>query len=159
MNIKYWVSLCFIMPSLILATPELHAESDIGQSIQIYTQLRSFTGRPSWLIVIRDIDNGKNLPYIFDFERGDNFWVVPSFSRNYLVLASTLHFSPSRYNPYGEKKINNFCNLESNGQILRGQSMYIMLKGDLTPNKNTVTCHVSRYSNAPKFDIVSPGKE
>src|SRR3990167_5866017 len=91
---------------------------DFGQTIQIYTQLKSFVGKPSWLLMIRDVDHGQNIPYMYDFEKGDNFWLAFTFGRNYLITASRLVF-----NPYNRKKINNFCGLESEGQIIRGQSL------------------------------------
>lgn len=128
---------CLITGS-VFANPD-----DFGQSIQIYTQLKSFVGKPSWLLIIRDIDHNQNIPYMYDFEKGDNFWLAFTFGRNYLITASRLTF-----NPYNRKKINNFCGLESYGRIIRGQSLYITINGDLTPNTNTFNCSVSRYQNS-----------
>jgi hypothetical protein len=125
-------------------------ENGFGQSIQIYTRLTSFVGKPSWLLIIRDIDNNENLPYLYDFEQGDNFWLAFTFGRNYLITASNLVF-----NPYPNKKISNFCGLESNGRIIRGESLYITIQGKLTPNTNTFTCSVLRYADS-NFTIVAP---
>src|SRR5690242_9027168 len=88
-------------------------DASLGQTIQIYTNLQSFTGKPSWLLLIRDVDNDQNIPYLYDFSRGDNFWLAFTMGRNYLISESTLHFSPYHYNPYYSKKITNFCNLQS----------------------------------------------
>jgi hypothetical protein len=135
-----------------LNTPATYAQGGdgVGQTIQIYTQLNSFIGRPSWLIIIRDIDHNQNIPYLYDFDTEDNFWVALTYGRNYLVTTSELQFSPYREHPYrfysnyfSERKINNFCHLESHGRILHGESMYIMLRGKLTPNPDTYTCSVS----------------
>ena len=135
-----------------LFLPIAHAGTDeFGQSIQIYTNLTSFVGKPTWLLIIRDIDSNQNIPYVYDFERGDHFWLAFTFGRNYLITVSKLVF-----NPYRNKKINNFCGLESNGRIIRGESLYVTLSGKLTPNTNTFSCSVLRYAN-PNFTIAIPG--
>ena|SRR3990167_3243662 len=130
-------------------------DNGVGQTIQINTRFHSFTGKPSWLLIIRDIDHNENIPYIFDIRRGTNFWVAFTYGRNYLISASTLQFSPYRRNPYRQKKINNFCQLESHGRIQRGSSLYITITGDLSPDTTTFTCHVSKYKDT-QFTIVSP---
>lgn len=134
----------------------LYAQSDsLGQSIQIYTRLHSFVGRPSWLLVIRDIDNGQNIPYVYDFYHGNNFWLAFTFSRNYLITASTLSFSPYSRDPDKTKVIHNFCHLESQGLISHGQSLTIQISGDLSPNPSTFICNVARYNDS-NFYIAQP---
>ena len=153
--LKKYITYLWIVFSLCIA-PISYAEPDgVGQTIQIYTQLHSFIGRPSWLLIIRDIDHNQNLPYLFDFNRGDNFWVAFTYGRNYVITVSNLQFAPYREWPYKTRKINNFCQLESNGRINKGQSMYITIKGDLTPNAGTFSCYVSKYPDT-NFTIVSP---
>lgn len=66
-----WTLLLCMTSSLSYA--QLVGSDGFGQTIQIYTRFRSFVGKPSLLIVIRDLDNGQNIPYIFDITRGDNF--------------------------------------------------------------------------------------
>lgn len=123
-----------------------HPDGDgLGQTIQIYTQLRSFVGRPSWLLIIRDIDHNQNIPYLYDFTQGDNFWLALTYGHNYLIEASTLQFAPYHRNPFTTRVIHDFCHLESHGRIQRGESMYIMLKGNLAPGCHTYSCSVSKY--------------
>lgn len=153
-KIKLYLFLIFSL----LCLPASYAEDGLGQSIQIYARFHSFMGRPSWLLVIRDVDNNQNIPYLYDITRGDNFWVAFTFGRNYIITASTLSFSPYRHDPYGTKVIKNFCNLESHGRIIRGQSMYVKINGDLTPDPSTYTCTVSRYQDA-NFYVVTPGQQ
>src|SRR3990167_1995148 len=75
---------------------------DFGQFIQINTRFSSFVGKPIWLIVIRDVDHNQNIPYLFDIKRGENTWVIFTYSRNYLIVASRLQIETyqSRYNQY-----------------------------------------------------------
>lgn len=147
----------FLFLSILL--PVCHAQEDgVGQTIQIYTHLDSFAGRPSWLLVIRDIDHNQNIPYVYDFTDANNFWVAITYGRNYLIEASTLQFAPYRYsqykNSYSTRTIHNFCGLESRGRIIRGDSLYITISGDLTPDTNTFNCNVLRYANA-NFTVVN----
>lgn len=140
---------------LTTLAPISHAQEDgIGQTIQIYTRLTSFTGRPSWLLVIRDIDHNQNIPYLYDFYKGDNFWMALTYGHNYLVVASTLQFAPYRADPYRTRTIHNFCGLESQGRIIRGQSLYITISGKLTPDTNTFDCNVLRYADS-NFTVVN----
>lgn len=140
--------------SNIVAQPEYQ----FGQYLQISTKLRNFDGRPSWLIIIRDVDHNQNIPYLYDFERGENAWLAFTYGRNYLIIASIMSFSPYQNDPYCTKKIYNFCNLESHGRIIRGQSIRIRLKGELTPNRNRFSCHVNYYDGSQFYfaNSVSP---
>lgn len=133
--------LCFAQPAL--AQPP----DNNGETIQITTQLHSFVGKPSWLLMIRDIDGDQNIPYVYDITRGDNFWLAFTYGRNYLIVASTMQFSPYRSDPYKTKTINNFCNLESNGRIIRGDSFSVTITGDLSPTPGSYTCNVLRFAN------------
>lgn len=150
MQIRHFMLILLLW--LLGVAPTTFAQSDnpLGQTIQIYTQLHSFVGKPTWLLVIRDIDHGQNIPYLYDFKRGDQYWMALTYSRNYLIVASTLVF-----NPYEKLKINNFCHLESQGRIIRGDSFYITIRGDLSPNTNTFTCDVHRYTDS-YFNIATP---
>ena len=160
MAIKKLVRLiCLIM--LLSTIPLCYAEEDgLGQVIRIRTQLHSFVGKPSWLIMIRDVDHNENIPYLFDFTRGDNFWVIPTFGRNYLISASTLKINTyqSHYNTYRNDTISNFCNLESFGRIIRDESIYIMLSGDLSPFNHSYDCQISRYRDT-NFIMTNSGEE
>lgn len=132
-------------------------ENVLGQTIQIYTRFHSFIGKPIWTLIIRDIDHNQNIPYLFDIRKGDNHWVAFTYGRNYLITVSRLQIETyrSRYNKYKNYRMSNFCNLESNGRIVRGRSMYITIDGDLSPYSNTYTCNVSSYPDA-NFYIYSP---
>lgn len=138
-----WVVLCCCITANSHAMPDNH----FGQTIQIHTRFHTFLGNPSWLIVIRDIDHNQNIPYVFDITRGDNYWLLFTYGRNYLITASRLQISnyQSRYNSYSKHEINNFCQLESGGRIIRGESMHITISGDLTPYSDTVQCSVSQF--------------
>jgi hypothetical protein len=124
-------------------------DNGIGQTIQIQTRLHSFVGKPAWLIIIRDIDHNENLPYLYDFTTGTNYWITLTYGIDYLVTASELTF-----NPYG-RTIKDFCNLESMGHIERGISMVVDLSGDLTPNTASYRCHIMKFKDS-NFTIATP---
>jgi hypothetical protein len=141
---------------LCLAAPLGHAQQEVdglGQTIQIDTRFRSFIGKPSWSLIIRDLDHDQNTPYVFDITRGDNHWVVFTYGRNYLITVSKLQIETyrSRYNTYKQYKLRDFCHLESNGRIIRGESMSITIEGDLSPDTNTFSCHLLTYPDGNFF--------
>lgn len=113
-----------------------HAENPLGQTLQIYTHFKKILGKPSWLLIVRDVDTGQVSPYLFDLKHNDNFWVAFTYGHSYRVTASTVKFGAFA-------EINNFCNLEDG--ILSGKSMYITLSGSLTPDRNTSKCFVSKF--------------
>lgn len=133
--------LCLCLFGIALS---VKAQSSLGQTLQINTHFRSIIGKPTWLLIIRDVDSGQVLPYLFDIRHNDNFWVAVTFERSYRVVVSNLKFGPFAV-------INNFCGLE-NG-ILSGKSMYITLTGMLTPDPDSSACHVLKYSDMP-FTVV-----
>ncbi len=108
------------------------------QTLQIYTHFQTFIGKPTWLLIVRDVESGLVSPYIFDIRNNDNFWVAFTFGHHYKVTTSKLTFD--RY-----AVINNFCGLE-NG-ILSGVSMFMKLTGSLTPDPKTMKCHVTKYQD------------
>lgn len=128
-------------------------DNNLGQVIQINTRFHSFVGQPSWTLIIRDIDHNQNMPYLFDITRGDNHWVVFTYGRNYLITVSRLQMATyqSRCNTYKQYRMNDFCQLESHGRIVRGESMYITIEGDLSPYTNTFSCQISTYPDANFF--------
>jgi hypothetical protein len=144
------ILLCFTMQSVAQL-----GGNNPGQVIQINTRFHYFVGNPSFTLIIRDLDHNQNMPYLFDITRGENHWVVFTYGRNYLIEVSKLQIETyqPRYNTYQQYRLNNFCHLESNGRIIRGESMYITIEGDLTPNPNTFSCHVSIYPES-HFPIV-----
>lgn len=153
MLIRKFIARIWILLLTAAIVPSSYAEignDGLGQTIQIYTRFHSFVGKPSWLIIIRDLDNDQNMPYVFDITRGDNVWLLFTHARNYLISVSSLQISTyqSRYNDYGSYKINDFCHLESHGRIIHGESLYITIDGDLSPNTDTVRCHVSRFADS-----------
>lgn len=122
-----------------------------GQIIQIHTRLYSFVGQPIWTLIIRDIDNNKVYPYLFDFSTGENDWQAFTYSKNYLITVSRMQIVSyeSCFNKYKNYRLNNFCHLESNGRVHRGESMIIDIEGDLSPNTDTFNCHISTYREDP----------
>ncbi|MBA3661318.1 MAG: hypothetical protein H0W64_06300 [Gammaproteobacteria bacterium] len=136
-------------------TIALSDPNPFGQTIQIQTRLHAFVGRPTWLIEIRDLDHNETIPYLYDFDGGRNLWLLFTRGRNYLITASTLSFSPYSVRPYRTKKIYNFCGLESQGRIWRGQSLTVHLEGELSPNRNRYRCNVTSYKDT-NFTISTP---
>lgn len=57
-------------------------QDNFGQTIQINTRLNQYLGHPSWLLIIRDLDHGQNIPYLYDFESPTNFWLAFTYGRN-----------------------------------------------------------------------------
>jgi hypothetical protein len=158
MMLKVMLTKCFAVLSLIftLASAAI-ADDGLGQTIQIRTRLNSFVGKPTWLLTIRDVDHNQSIPYVFNIERGENYWVVTTGSRNYLIEISNLQMSSyqSRYNTFKYYRVSNFCQLESQGRIIRGKSMFITIQGDLAPNSEAYTCNVTSYPVA-NFTVVNP---
>ena len=144
MRYLLWVLIYFCFLPLALAQDD---EVGIGETIQISTHLHSFVGKPSWLLIIRDVDTGNVYPYLYDIRRGDNYWVANTFSEHYLITVSQMQMVTfrSRTDNYRNYKIDNFCFLESNGRIIRNQSLSIVITGDLSPNENTYICNASYY--------------
>lgn len=138
LNKKHMLA-CFIF---WLTMPLVYAQAndEVGQTIQIYTRLHSFVGKPSWLLIIRDLDQGRIFPYLYDIKKGDNVWLAFTYSRNYKITVSELQF-----NPYKDK-ITNFCGLQDG--VISGTSMTITITGNLTPDPNTFTCRVLKYQDA-----------
>lgn len=131
----------------LVATPgATQPQGDFGQVIEINTRLHTFLGKPTWLLIIRDVDHGQNIPYMYDFRKGTNAWLALTYSNNYLIIKSELVF-----NPY-DKKVKNFCGLESMGRIQRFTSMRINITGDLDPNTSRFNCNVLKYKD-PNFSI------
>lgn len=122
----------------------------LGQTVQINTHFRSVVDKSSWLLMIRDVDHNQNIPYVFNLTEGDQNWVAFTYSRNYLILASTLQmYTYDAYaNQYKMYRIANFCNLESRGRIVRGKSVFVQAGGSLRPRGHAYTCQVSAYSDA-----------
>lgn len=113
-----------------------------GQIIELNTFFEGYVGMPSWLLIVRDIDHNQNIPYVYDFYQGRNGWIAFTYGHNYEVLASQM-----RFDPYGEV-INNFCGLE-NFKKIRGESIRVVLTGDLTPDTRTFKCEVQKFPDAP----------
>lgn len=123
--------------------------NSFGQTIQIHTNLHSFVGKPSWLLIIRDVDHNQVIPYLFDFEQNDNAWMAFSYSKNFIITTSELTISP-----YG-RKFRNFCNLESMGSIQRNTSIDVYITGKISRTPGTYSCRVLKYPEA-NFNIASP---
>lgn len=115
------------------------ANDPMGQVIHIYTQFRYFVGKPTWLLIVRDVETGLVSPYLFDIRNNDNYWMAFTYGHSYRVTVSNLKFGT-----YGE--ITNFCGLE-NG-ILSGKSLYMTLTGVLTPDPKTMKCFVHSFKSA-----------
>jgi hypothetical protein len=139
------LSLCLFGNANVIAS-----ENPLGQTFQINTHLDSYVGKPSWLLIITDVQTGQVMPYLFDITSNDNFWVQFTFAHTYRVSASELHFGPP------DDIIRNFCHLQ--GGILDHESLVINLSGRLTPKRNTAQCTVSHYKEY-SFPIAPPEEE
>ena len=111
-----------------------------GDTIQIYTEFQSLIGKPSWLLILRDMNTGQILPYVYDIRNNDNFWIALPMSHNYRVNVSTMTFGPYAV-------IHNFCHLEDG--VINWHSLNITLKGNLTPDRHTTHCYIQRVKNLP----------
>ncbi|HLB57200.1 MAG TPA: hypothetical protein VJL60_00110 [Gammaproteobacteria bacterium] len=137
----------FIGTSLLLVNSAI-ASNLPGQTLQVYTHFREIIGKPSWLLIIRDVNTEQVFPYLFDIRNNDNFWVAFTEGHSYRVTVSNLKFGT-------DSVINNFCGLE-NG-ILSGKSMYITLSGTLSSDRATSKCFVQTYNGMP-FTVVNDNK-
>jgi hypothetical protein len=120
-----------------------------GQSIQITANLHSFVGKPTWLLMIHDLDHDINIPYLYDFTQNVNSWMAFTNGSNYVITSSEMTFPPS------ERKIRNFCNLESRGSTHHKVSMQVTITGVLSPRTDKFTCKVLKYADA-NFTIATP---
>lgn len=137
MKIKKW-NLFWLNLLGIFFFSKAYSQSSFGEMIQINTDLSSFIGRPSWTLIIRDVQTGQVLPYLFDFYTEQNFWIAFTAGHSYRIMASNLKFGPYA-------TISNFCHLE-NG-VLNGESFIVTLKGQLSPDPCSYTCTVRKYKN------------
>ncbi len=126
-----------------------YADEGVGQTIQISTYFHSVQGKPTWLLILRDVDSGRVLPYVYDIRNNDNFWIALSWERNYRITVSKVSWGPFA-------TINNFCHLEDG--VISGKSMIVRLRGDLTPVRNTAKCDVLEYKGLP-YPIVNSSGE
>jgi hypothetical protein len=129
----------------LLCTSSLYAQA--AQTLTIYTHFKEIVGNPSWLLVLRDMNSGEVLPYLFDIKHEDNFWLAFSKEHAYRVTASVLKFPPYA-------TINNFCGLQDG--VLKGKSMYITLKGTISPDPRTSKCYVTKVNQAQFTIVKSP---
>lgn len=136
--------LCQILCLWVVLVP---CYAQFGQTLEINTHFRSIIGKPTWLLIIRDQDNGSVLPYLFDIRNNDNFWIAFTMGHTYRITVSQLKFGPFAI-------INNFCHLQSCD--IEGKSMRIILRGKLSPYRGSSVCDVMQYKDMP-FPIVNRG--
>jgi hypothetical protein len=155
-HLKYIGSLLILC--LMISPTYAQEDSAFGQVIQIDTRFHSFVGKPIWTLEIHDVDNNETVPYSFEITRTNNHWVVFTYGRNYLITGSTVQIPAygSYTNKYKNYRIRNFCHLESNGRIMKGVSMRITVEGNLSPNTDTYTCHISSYRDDNYYIYRSP---
>ena len=123
----------------LLSALSSHAQNNfLGQTVQINTYLNTIIGKPSWLLIVRDVETGQVIPYQFHFKNTENAWIAPTFARAFRVTVSTLQFGSSTF-------ITNFCGLEDG--ILSRESLFVSLTGTLSPDPRSVQCHVRKYLN------------
>lgn len=135
-----------LLQALLLLGHVTHAQSitPFGQAIEIRTNLTTVAGNPSWILILRDIKNGGVFPYIFDFQKEENFWVAFSYSQLFRVTVSRLQFDD-------DSSISNFCNIENS--TLSHESMTVVVKGVMSPTFSSPPCLVKTFK-AVSFPIV-----
>ena len=126
---RYWLLLLCL---LLLAAPSLPAKS----IIQIESRLQKIQNYPSWLILLRNADDGSVIPWLYDFHTP--YWLIFPEGHDYQILASEMRFN-------GKEVLHNFCDLQDG--VLSGKSMQIVLSGSLMPASETLRCHVIHYSS------------
>lgn len=137
MDMKRWVSAVLIGFSLFGSLPAL---AQMGPTVQINTNFKSIEGNPTWLLILRDVDTGRVIPYMYNLTNNDAFYIALAWSHNYRITVSKISWGPCKY-------IDNFCDLE-NG-VLSGKSVIVRLSGRLTPHRGTATCVVRKYKDLP----------
>jgi hypothetical protein len=136
---KFMQKRMLILLLLCLGTSYAWANGFMGQNLQINTHFRNILGKPTWLLILRDIDNNQVLPYIYDIEEKNNFWIAFTYGHTYQVTASTIRFLSGA-------EFANFCNLEHN--IFHDQSMFVTVSGDLTWNRQKSVCRVRKFKSS-----------
>lgn len=140
MVIKYLCQVGLISMCLLgISASTARADNPMGQTFQLTADLNSYVGKPQWVLILRDVNTGRVMPYIFPINKLNNVWVGFTLTRAYRVTVSRLQFGPP------ETTITNFCHLEDG--IITGKSLIVRVSGDLTPNRHTATCHVTRYAD------------
>jgi hypothetical protein len=136
-KIKFLCQVGLLSLCLLCILP-VKAESlnPFGQTLQISTHLSALVGKPTWLIMLRNVDTGEVLPYLYDVREYDNFWIALSFGRSYRIEASNMQWGSNIV-------IRNFCHLE--GGVFTNKSFIITLSGKLSPNQNLSHCDVIKY--------------
>jgi len=147
---KYWIMLGFLLLNVAAFADDpddtIDNSTTGGETIRITTRLNSYVGKPSWLLVIRDVDHSRTIPYVFDFQRGENTWLAYTFGHHYLITISNLQMPTyiASHNDYKNYQINDFCHLQSNGRVQNGVGMDITITGDLNA-KHHYQCQAIRY--------------
>lgn len=136
MQTKSTAKILFFVVNFFIAS--LQAQPFFGQTLQINTHFLEVYGKPEWLLVVREMESGRVLPYLYEVKDNDNFWIAFTSGRSYRVTASTLKFGPFA-------KIANFCKLE-NG-IIKDKSISIILTGVLSPDTHSYKCKVSMFKD------------
>ncbi len=145
MALKIVCQFGILLLSAFLIVLPARAENPFGQFISINTYFSCVSGSPSWLLILRDIDTGQVLPYLYDIHNENNAWLALTYGSAYQITVSTLTFGPFAI-------LHNFCGLEN--LVLRNTSLSIRLTGALTPNRAGFQCVRLPFSNMP-FTIVN----
>ena len=67
MEIKKMVTIFMFILSLFFQNSISFALNSLAQTqtLQIYTHFQTFIGKPTWLLIVRDVETGLVSPYIF----------------------------------------------------------------------------------------------
>jgi hypothetical protein len=139
--------LAVLSASLSYSLPGFTQDNPLGQTFQINTRIDSYVGKPTWLIIVKDVVSGQVMPYYFPIYEREQFWVNFTFTNAFRIIVSELQFGPP------DAIIRNFCHLQDG--ILDRESLIINLSGNLTPDRRTSDCHVQRFKSY-SFPIVTP---
>ena len=145
MALKIVCQFGILLLSAFLMFIPAYADNPFGQTISINTFFSCVSGSPSWLLILRDLDTGQVVPYLYDIRRENNAWLAFSYGRAYQITVSTLTFGPFAV-------LHNFCGLEN--LSFRDTSLNIRLTGALTPNRYGFQCRRLPFKNMP-FTIMN----
>lgn len=120
----------------------IHSCQINAQIVQITTHFNSILGKPTWLLIFRNVETGDVLPYLFDVRKNSNFWMTFPIGRAYRITASNLKFGPYA-------KIDDFCCLEDG--IIVDKSIIINITGALSPDPKSVKCVVTKFNGEMFF--------
>ena len=104
------------------------------QVITINTHFRSIDHKPTWLLIVRNLQTGEVIPHLFTMQKKEQSMVF-GVGQFYRITASNMTFR--------NKTTKNFCGLESG--VIDGKSLFVTITGDLQLDPKGYQCRVIQY--------------